>query len=260
VPVGAYDSTRLSNIGIGHGAIDAGVGYTYLNPQTGHEFSGGCRRLTSHKKRSAIAVILFHDFTIARPRFSLPLILSTGARIFSVVSAGRSLPQSSSVSPSRLAAAAIAAVDQMRRLQWPCRRRSADKPRTDTLSSPPSLPAQARNRRAGGKPLLRLRSAQEFSLGAPLLLRRPPLRNKRASLILFLRAQVVRPKCLRPRSYNHYARPQIRRTVLWAIEARLPSAIRSSPSVASIITGGACSNASSSSGVKASSMRLARRS
>src|SRR5262249_41444887 len=31
---------RLSNIGIGHGAIDAGFGYTYLNPQTGHEFSG----------------------------------------------------------------------------------------------------------------------------------------------------------------------------------------------------------------------------
>jgi hypothetical protein len=40
VPVGAYDSTRLSNVGIGHGAIDAGGGYTYLNPQTGHEFSG----------------------------------------------------------------------------------------------------------------------------------------------------------------------------------------------------------------------------
>src|SRR5262249_43151826 len=40
VPVGAYDSNRLSNIGIGHGAIDAGGGYTYLNPQTGHEFSG----------------------------------------------------------------------------------------------------------------------------------------------------------------------------------------------------------------------------
>jgi hypothetical protein len=40
IPVGAYDSTRLSNIGIGHGAIDAGAGYTYLNPQTGHEFSG----------------------------------------------------------------------------------------------------------------------------------------------------------------------------------------------------------------------------
>jgi hypothetical protein len=40
IPVGAYDSTRLSNIGIGHGAIDAGAGYTYLNPQTGHEFTG----------------------------------------------------------------------------------------------------------------------------------------------------------------------------------------------------------------------------
>jgi hypothetical protein len=40
IPVGAYDSARLSNIGLGHGAIDAGGGYTYLNPQTGHEFSG----------------------------------------------------------------------------------------------------------------------------------------------------------------------------------------------------------------------------
>ena len=40
IPIGAYQSTRLSNIGIGHGAIDAGAGYTYFNPQTGHEFSG----------------------------------------------------------------------------------------------------------------------------------------------------------------------------------------------------------------------------
>ena len=40
IPVGAYQSTRLSNIGIGHGAIDAGGGYTYFNPQTGHEISG----------------------------------------------------------------------------------------------------------------------------------------------------------------------------------------------------------------------------
>jgi hypothetical protein len=40
IPVGAYDSTRLSNIGIGHGTIDAGGGYTYFNPQTGHELSG----------------------------------------------------------------------------------------------------------------------------------------------------------------------------------------------------------------------------
>jgi hypothetical protein len=39
IPVGAYDSTRLANLGIGHGAIDAGGGYTYFNPQTGQEFS-----------------------------------------------------------------------------------------------------------------------------------------------------------------------------------------------------------------------------
>src|SRR5262245_29359081 len=39
IPVGAYDSARLANLGIGHGAIDGGGGYTYFNPQTGHEFS-----------------------------------------------------------------------------------------------------------------------------------------------------------------------------------------------------------------------------
>jgi hypothetical protein len=39
IPVGAYDATRLSNIGIGHGAIDGGAGYTYFNQTTGHEFS-----------------------------------------------------------------------------------------------------------------------------------------------------------------------------------------------------------------------------
>jgi hypothetical protein len=39
IPVGAYDPSRLANLGIGHGAIDGGVGYTYFNPQTGHEFT-----------------------------------------------------------------------------------------------------------------------------------------------------------------------------------------------------------------------------
>jgi hypothetical protein len=39
IPVGAYDPNRLANLGIGHGAIDAGAGYTYFNPQTGREFS-----------------------------------------------------------------------------------------------------------------------------------------------------------------------------------------------------------------------------
>lgn len=39
IPVGSYSSQRLSNIGIGHAAIDAGGGYTYLNQKTGREFS-----------------------------------------------------------------------------------------------------------------------------------------------------------------------------------------------------------------------------
>jgi hypothetical protein len=39
IPVGAYDPTRLANLGIGHAAIDSGGGYTYFNPATGHEFS-----------------------------------------------------------------------------------------------------------------------------------------------------------------------------------------------------------------------------
>ena len=41
IPVGTYDSTRLANLGIGHGAADSGVGYTYFDPKTGHEFSRG---------------------------------------------------------------------------------------------------------------------------------------------------------------------------------------------------------------------------
>ena len=39
-PVGDYNPMRLANLGIGHGAIDAGGGYTYLNPATGVELSG----------------------------------------------------------------------------------------------------------------------------------------------------------------------------------------------------------------------------
>jgi hypothetical protein len=39
LPVGAYDSTRLVNLGLGHWGIDAGAGYTYFDPAKGHEFS-----------------------------------------------------------------------------------------------------------------------------------------------------------------------------------------------------------------------------
>jgi hypothetical protein len=40
IPVGDYSPTRLANLGIGHGTIDVGGAYTYLNPETGNEFSG----------------------------------------------------------------------------------------------------------------------------------------------------------------------------------------------------------------------------
>lgn len=39
IPVGAYDPDRLANLGLGHAAIDAGGAYTYLDTQTGWEFS-----------------------------------------------------------------------------------------------------------------------------------------------------------------------------------------------------------------------------
>jgi hypothetical protein len=39
IPVGSYDPDRLANIGLGHGAVDWGAGYTYLDPGTGREFS-----------------------------------------------------------------------------------------------------------------------------------------------------------------------------------------------------------------------------
>jgi len=39
VPVGKYDSSDLANLGIGHAALDGGVGYTYFDPKAGNEFS-----------------------------------------------------------------------------------------------------------------------------------------------------------------------------------------------------------------------------
>ena len=39
IPVGAYQLTRLSALGLGHWAVDGGVGYTYLNEKAGIEGS-----------------------------------------------------------------------------------------------------------------------------------------------------------------------------------------------------------------------------
>ena len=39
LPVGSYDAERLASIGTNHWAVDVGGGYTYLNMDTGREFS-----------------------------------------------------------------------------------------------------------------------------------------------------------------------------------------------------------------------------
>ncbi len=39
IPVGIYNSWQLAAIGLGHAAMDAGGGYTFYDPATGHEFS-----------------------------------------------------------------------------------------------------------------------------------------------------------------------------------------------------------------------------
>ena len=40
IPVGDYDPNRLVNLGIGHGAIDFGGGYTYFDPKAGNDLRG----------------------------------------------------------------------------------------------------------------------------------------------------------------------------------------------------------------------------
>src|ERR1700752_4525418 len=39
IPVGKYDSREIDNLGLGHGAFNGGLGYTYFDEKTGHEFS-----------------------------------------------------------------------------------------------------------------------------------------------------------------------------------------------------------------------------
>ncbi len=69
LPVGSYDPDRLANLGLGHGAVDAGTGYTYLDPATGREFSivGG---LTISKTRTPIARTALTAISTGRHRNS----------------------------------------------------------------------------------------------------------------------------------------------------------------------------------------------
>ena len=55
IPSGTYDSGRLANLSLGFAAVDAGAGYTYLDPKAGNEFSVvGGPDLQSHEPGVAI--------------------------------------------------------------------------------------------------------------------------------------------------------------------------------------------------------------
>ena len=54
IPVGPYQSTRLANLGIGHGAADGGAGYTYLIRQKARSSRRLPVLLTTWKIRSRI--------------------------------------------------------------------------------------------------------------------------------------------------------------------------------------------------------------
>jgi len=91
VPVGAYDSTRLSNMGIGHGAIDGGGGYTYFNPQTGHEFSavGGFTYNFVNPATNYQNGVDFHLDMAASQFLSKQLFIGPVAYIYNQLSADR---------------------------------------------------------------------------------------------------------------------------------------------------------------------------
>ena len=90
IPVGAYNSTNLANIGIGHGAVDAGGGYTYFDPQTGHEFSAVTRLyLQSHQSRERITRAASTGTWIGARRNFCP---SSFSLVRSAMSTSRSAP------------------------------------------------------------------------------------------------------------------------------------------------------------------------
>jgi hypothetical protein len=94
IPVGAYDPNRLSNIGIGHGAIDASGAYTYLNQTRGTNFPGWPDSPTTSKTRThsiraesiSTSIGGYHSFS--QNRFSL---------VWSATSINRSRPIPASI-------------------------------------------------------------------------------------------------------------------------------------------------------------------
>ena len=110
VPVGDYNPNRLANIGIGHGAIDFGAGYTYLNPATGIGILGRRRRhLQFQESRYSISERRRFPFRLGRVAISVQaglcrlrrLRLSTDHRRFRPTGCSRRLPLSRSTASVR---------------------------------------------------------------------------------------------------------------------------------------------------------------
>lgn len=69
IPVGVYDPNRLVNIGLGHGAIDGGFGYTYLDKESGWEYSavlGATFNLENHDTNYQSGVDIHLDAAVSR--------------------------------------------------------------------------------------------------------------------------------------------------------------------------------------------------
>jgi hypothetical protein len=72
IPVGKYSSTNLANIGLGHGALDGGVGYTYFDPQAGHEFSAVAGLTGNFRNHRPDIPVVSISTSIRPPRNSYP--------------------------------------------------------------------------------------------------------------------------------------------------------------------------------------------
>jgi hypothetical protein len=72
IPVGDYDKTRLANLGLGHGAIDGGVGYAYLY-------------LLKIIANSPDIELLRQEVSRARVEMEVEAVLVLGARVLEIV-------------------------------------------------------------------------------------------------------------------------------------------------------------------------------
>ena len=120
IPVGAYDSRRLANIGIGHGAVDAGGGYTYFNPQTGQEFS------------AVLGFTYNFDNQSTQYQNGVDMHLDWGASQF-ITKQCRSAWSATSTSSSPATAARATGSAASSRASWESGRRSATSSRSATL-------------------------------------------------------------------------------------------------------------------------------